>query len=215
MRNIVFLGAPASGKGTQSSYVIRDYGVVQISTGDILRGAVKEGGELGLLADQYMSEGRLVPDRVIIDIMRARLGLPDCRKGFILDGFPRTVAQAEALDIMLRNELGTELTHIISLEVPDELIFDRITGRRSCPECGRTYNINFNPPLRAGVCDSDGAGLVQRFDDTRETVEKRLATYHESTELLKAMYAKRNKLKVVDASRAPGEIYEVIKGFLE
>jgi len=215
MKNIVFLGAPGSGKGTQSGLIIRDYGIVQISTGDILRGAVKEGSELGLLAEKYMNDGKLVPDSVIIGIMRDRLAQPDCIKGFILDGFPRTVAQAEALDQMLRSELGTELTHVISLEVPDELIFDRITERRSCPKCGHVYNLRFNPPRKADVCDDDGAELIQRSDDTRETLGNRLKTYHESTALLKVLYAKRNKLKVVDGTRMPAEIYEVIKGFLE
>ncbi len=215
MKNIVFLGAPGSGKGTQSAYIIRDCGIVQISTGDILRAAVKEGTDLGLLAKKYMDDGKLVPDSVIIGVMRDRLALPDCRKGFILDGFPRTVAQAEALDLMLRNELGTELTHVISLEVPDELIYDRITGRRSCPKCGRAYHIRFNPPKKDGICDDDGTELVQRSDDTKETLDKRLKVYHDSTALLKPLYAKRNKLKVVDGTRMPDEIYDEIKGFLE
>jgi len=176
---------------------------------------MKDGSDLGLLAGKYMDEGKLVPDSVIIGIMRDRLEEPDCNRAFILDGFPRTVAQAEALDLMLRNELGTELTHVISLELPDELIYDRITGRRSCPKCGRVYNIQFNPPKKDGVCDDDNTELIQRSDDTKETLRKRLETYHESTELLKIMYTKRNKLKVVDSTRTPDEIYEVIKGFLE
>ncbi|MDR0454868.1 MAG: adenylate kinase [Deferribacteraceae bacterium] len=215
MKNIVFLGAPAAGKGTQSAFIIRDYGIVQISTGAMLRAEVKEGNELGLLAGEYMSNGSLVPDKIIIDIIRNRLEQPDCRKGFILDGFPRTIAQAEALDSMLHNELGVELTHVISLEISDELIYDRVTGRRSCPECGRVYNITFNPPQKSDVCDFDGAELIQRSDDTKETLTKRLEVYRESTAMLKQLYAKRNKLLIVDATRLPDEVYKEIKGFIE
>ena len=214
-KNVVFLGAPGSGKGTQSAYIIRDYGIVQISTGDILRAAVTDGSDLGLLAKKYMDDGKLVPDSVIIDVMKERLAQPDCEKGFILDGFPRTLAQAEALDLMLRNELSTELTHVISLEVPDIMIYDRITGRRSCPKCGRAYHIKFNSPEKEGICDDDGSVLVQRSDDTKETLDKRLKVYHDSTALLKPLYEKRGKLKVVDGTCKPDKIYEEIKGFLE
>ena len=215
MRNIIFLGAPGSGKGTQSAYIIKDYGLIQISTGDILRAAVKDGTELGKLAKQYMDDGKLVPDDVIIGVMRDRLKQDDAKGGFILDGFPRTVAQSEALDSMLKNELHTEITHVISLDVPDELIYERITGRRSCPECGRVYHLAFNPPKREETCDYDGAALVQRSDDTAETLSKRLAVFHQTTSLLEPLYEKRGKLLMVDGTGAPDLIYAGIKSFLK
>jgi adenylate kinase len=215
VKNIVFLGAPGSGKGTQSGYLIRDFGIVQISTGDILRAAVTDGTELGVMAKQFMDDGKLVPDSVIIDIMKERISMPDCRKGFILDGFPRTVVQADALDLMLRNELGTEITHVISLVVPDEIIYKRITGRRSCPKCGGVYNIAFNPPKSENKCDVDGTELFQRSDDTKETLDKRLNVFHTSTSLLTTLYSRRGKLKEIDGTQSPDKIYEEIKGFLE
>ncbi|MDR2869832.1 MAG: adenylate kinase, partial [Deferribacteraceae bacterium] len=188
-KNILFIGAPGSGKGTQSEYIIKDFGVVQISTGDILRAAVKAGTELGKLAKQYMNEGKLVPDEVIIGVMKERLQEPDTKNGVIFDGFPRTVPQAVALDEMLKG-LDMELTHVVSLEVPDKLIYERITGRRSCPTCGRVYHTKFNPATD-NKCADDGTELVQRSDDTEETLSKRLKVYHESTAILKPYYEKR------------------------
>jgi adenylate kinase len=212
-KNILFIGAPGSGKGTQSSYIIADYGVVQISTGDILRAAVKAGTELGKLAKRYMDEGKLVPDEVIIGVMKERLQEPDTKNGVIFDGFPRTVPQAVALDDMLK-ELDMQLTHVVSLEVADELIYERITGRRSCPTCGKVYHTKFNPPLVEGKCDDDKAELVQRSDDTEETLSKRLKVYHDSTAILKPYYEKRGNLLVVNGTGKPEEIYKKIKSFL-
>jgi adenylate kinase len=209
MKNVILLGAPGSGKGTQSAFLIRDYGLVQISTGDILRAAVKEGTELGKLAAGYMQEGKLVPDDVIVGVMKDRLKEPDAANGSILDGFPRTIAQAEALEEMYVT-LGAKIDCVISIEVPDEMIYTRITGRRSCPTCGKVYHTAFNPPAKEGICDVEGADLVQRADDTEDTLMKRLKIYHETTALLKPYYAKKGLLKVVDGTISPEAVYRVI-----
>lgn len=215
MINIILLGAPGAGKGTQSAYIMKDFGLIQISTGDILRAAVKNGTELGKLAKQYMDEGKLVPDDVIIGLMRDRLKQDDAKAGFILDGFPRTIAQADALSDMLKNELHTEITHVISLNVPDDVIYERITGRRSCPQCGRVYHMLFNPPKHDTRCDDDNTALVQRSDDTKETLSKRLKIFHDTTRLLEPVYEKSGKLLKLDGTKAPDIIYGKIKSFLQ
>lgn len=214
MINLIFLGPPGAGKGTQSSRIMDDYKVVQISTGDILRAAVKEGTELGKEAKMYMDAGQLVPDKLIIDIMKERLKGDDCKNGFILDGFPRTTPQAEALDEMLKNELGTEVNHIISLDVPDQTVIDRNTGRRSCPKCGKVYHIKYNPSKIGGVCDDDGETLIHRDDDREETIKSRLKVYHETTALLKDYYKSGGMFKELDGNRNPDEVYADIKGIL-
>lgn len=214
MINMVFLGPPGAGKGTQSEQLIKDFGIVQVSTGDILRNAVKEGSELGKLAKEYMDEGKLVPDNVIIGIVRERLKENDCKNGFILDGFPRTIPQAEALDKMLKDDLNISLTHVISLEVSDEKIIQRLTGRRSCPECGKGYHITFEPPKVQGVCDECKSTLVQRDDDSEETIKKRLKVYHDQTEQLKEYYAKQSILTTVDGEKSPDVVYKNIKEIL-
>jgi adenylate kinase len=214
MINLIFLGPPGAGKGTQSSRIIDDYKVVQISTGDLLRAAVKAGSPLGKEAKVYMDGGQLVPDSLIINMMKERFGAADCKNGFILDGFPRTTAQAQALDAMLENELKTSITHIISLEVDDEVVVKRNTGRRVCPTCGSTYHIKFNPPKTGGVCDKDGETLVHRDDDREETIRKRLAVYHDTTALLKDYYGKTGKFTVVDGDDDPENVYGKIKGIL-
>ncbi len=215
MINIILLGAPGAGKGTQSAYIMKDFGLIQISTGDILRAAVKNATELGKLAKQYMDEGKLVPDDVIIGLMRDRLKQDDAKAGFILDGFPRTIAQADALSDMLKNELHTEITHVISLNVPDDVIYERITGRRSCPQCGRVYHMLFNPPKHDARCDDDNTALVQRSDDTKETLSKRLKIFHDTTRLLEPVYEKSGKLLKLDGTKAPDIIYGKIKSFLQ
>ncbi|MDR2105767.1 MAG: adenylate kinase [Deferribacteraceae bacterium] len=215
MINVLFLGAPGSGKGTQSENIIRDYGVIQISTGDILRKAVKDGSALGKEAKNYMTQGLLVPDSLIVGVMSERLKGGDAKNGFILDGFPRTVVQAEALDEMLEKDLKYRLTHVISLEVPDELIYERITGRRSCPACGRVYHLKFNPPREAGICNFDGEKLICRDDDTEAALSKRLKVFHESTAIIKPLYEKRGIVLSLDGAAEPSDVYSKIKAFLD
>ncbi|MCA1927547.1 MAG: adenylate kinase [Calditerrivibrio sp.] len=214
MVNLVFLGPPGAGKGTQSAYIINDYKVVQISTGDILRSAVKDGTELGKLAKKYMDEGKLVPDDVIIGIVRERLKQDDCKNGFILDGFPRTIPQAVSLDAMLKDDLNISLTHIISLEVDDQLIMERLTGRRTCKSCGKVYHIKYNKPKVENICDDCGGELYQRDDDKAETIQKRLNVYHDQTSALKDYYKNSGKLHIVNGVGETDDIYRQIKGIL-
>ena len=210
MKNIILHGAPGSGKGTQSAFLIRDFGLVQISTGDILRAAVKEGTTLGRNAERYMKDGKLVPDEVIIGIMQERLKEPDAKNGCILDGFPRTIQQADELERMLK-DLGTVVHSVVSLEVPDDVLLDRITGRWSCPRCGKVYHSTFSPPRESKICDDDNTALIQRADDTLETMSKRLTVYHETTALLTSYYEKLGILRLVDGTQSPEEVYQVIK----
>lgn len=191
MRLIMF-GAPGAGKGTQAAILCERLGVPTISTGNILRAAVKNRTPVGLQAQSYMDAGKLVPDQVIIDIIAERLAEPDCEKGYILDGVPRTIAQAEALE-----RAGIQFDAVLDIEVPDEEIIHRMIGRRACPVCGATYHLEAAPPKKEGVCDSCGSGLVVREDDKPETVQSRLATYHVQTEPLKKFYDRRGILKVV------------------
>ncbi len=185
-------GAPGAGKGTQAAILSERLGVPTISTGNILRAAVKNRTPVGLQAQSYMDAGKLVPDQVIIDIIAERLAEPDCEKGYILDGVPRTIAQAEALE-----RAGIQFDAVLDIEVPDEEITHRMIGRRACPVCGATYHLEAAPPKKEGVCDSCGSGLVLREDDRPETVQSRLATYHVQTEPLKKFYDRRGILKVV------------------
>lgn len=214
MINMVFLGPPGAGKGTQSEQIIKDFGIVQVSTGDILRNAVKEGNELGKLAKEYMDEGKLVPDGVIIGIVKERLKEKDCQNGFILDGFPRTIPQAEALDKMLTDDLNISLTHVISLEVDDGKIIERLTGRRFCSQCGRVYHISFDSPEKEGICDECNTQLIQRDDDKEETIKRRLKVYHDQTEQLKDYYGKQSILTTVDGENSPDDVYKNIKNIL-
>lgn len=169
--NIMLFGAPGAGKGTQAKFLIEKYGIPQISTGDILRAAIKEGTAMGLEAKKFMDDGKLVPDSTIIGIIKDRLSEDDCKKGFILDGFPRTLAQAEALEVLMK-EMNIKLDKVISLNVPDELILGRIVGRKVCPVCGASFHVEFNPPKVEGKCDLCGADLITRKDDNAETVTK-------------------------------------------
>lgn len=186
---LIMLGAPGAGKGTQAGILSEKLGIPAVSTGNILRAAVKNETPVGLRAKSYMDAGKLVPDEVIIGIVAERLQEPDCQKGFILDGVPRTIAQAEALE-----QQGVTFDHVISLEVSDETIVARMGGRRACPSCGATYHVTSAPPRSEGVCDKCGAALVLRDDDKPETVQSRLTVYHQQTEPLKDFYAKRNVL---------------------
>lgn len=186
---LIFLGAPGAGKGTQAEYICARLDIPAVSTGNILKEAVKNGTELGVKAKQFMDEGKLVPDEIVIGIIRERLVQPDCKNGFILDGFPRTVAQAEALDAM-----GVTIDKVVNFYVPDEVIVTRVTGRRACPSCGNTYHIQYKQPLKEGVCDRCGTSLVIRSDDQPETVLKRLAIYHDQTQPLEQYYADKKLL---------------------
>jgi adenylate kinase len=179
---IILLGAPGAGKGTVAEILMKRYGIRQISTGDMLRGAVKSGSELGAAAQGYMNRGELVPDSLILDIMEKRLQSEDCRKGFILDGFPRTIGQAESLATMLK-KLTMKIDAVVNLEVPEEVIIRRLGSRRTCsnPDCQAIYNIFTKPSLKEGICDKCGSPTIQRDDETAEAIKQRLATYAEKT----------------------------------
>ncbi len=202
MRGIILLGAPGSGKGTQAKKLTESFAIPQISTGDMLREAVRNGTELGRQAKAYMDQGGLVPDEIVIGIVRERLQEKDCDAGFILDGFPRTIPQAEALDRVVR-ELGKEITSVLSLEVDEAEIMERLSGRRTCAGCGAMYHVRFNPPKAEGRCDKCMGTLLQRDDDKEETIRTRLVNYRKSTEPLIAHYRGSGK---VHAVRATGNI---------
>ena len=191
--NLILLGAPGAGKGTQAEKICEKYSIPAISTGNIIREALANGTEMGLKAKEYINAGLLVPDEVVIGIIRERLAEDDCKNGFILDGFPRTIPQAQALD-----EMGVVIDKVIDIEVPDEKVVKRMSGRRVCSKCGASYHLEYKKPLKEGICDSCGAELVQRKDDSPETVLDRLTVYHQQTEPLKDYYAKTGKLKVVE-----------------
>lgn len=191
---LVVLGAPGAGKGTQAVILAEKLKVPHISTGDIFRSNIKEGTPLGKLAKQYIDSGALVPDDVTIGIVKDRLQKPDCKNGFILDGFPRTIAQAQSLDDMLAS-MQTKLDSVLDLEVEDEVIIKRLSGRRVCPDCSASYHIDFNPPKKDAICDSCGAKLIQREDDREQTVINRLKTYHAQTEPLIGYYRGEGILK--------------------
>ena len=196
MMKLIFLGPPGAGKGTQAAIVSKKLGIPTISTGDMLRAAVKAGTPTGMKAKTFMDTGKLVPDEVIIGIIGERLGESDCAKGYILDGVPRTIAQAEALE-----HSGVEFDRVISLEVGDEAIVKRMSGRRVCAKCGATYHVESKPPKKSGICDECGGELTIRSDDKAETVRDRLAVYHKETEPLKAFYAQRLKLREVSGDQ--------------
>ena len=191
--NIIMLGAPGAGKGTQAAVLCEHFGIPTISTGNMIREALKNGTEMGLKAKSYMDDGKLVPDEVVIGIVKERLSEDDCKKGFILDGFPRTIPQAEALDAM-----GVDIQYVINIDVPDEVITKRMSGRRVCQDCGRPYHTESLKPQVEGICDDCGGTLVQRKDDHPDTVLARLDVYHKETEPLADYYRKQGKLVNVE-----------------
>ena len=195
--NLILLGAPGAGKGTQAELLVEKLAIPAISTGNMLREAMANGTELGKKAKQYMDEGSLVPDELILGIVADRVAQPDCQNGFILDGVPRTLAQAEALE-----DKGIKIDHVVSIEVDDSEIESRMTGRRVCAKCGASYHIVANPSKAEGICDHCGGALVIRKDDRPETVRHRLEVYHTSTEVLKDFYGKLGRLRMVNGSQS-------------
>ncbi|WP_457756274.1 adenylate kinase [Thermodesulfatator indicus] len=207
--NIVFLGPPGAGKGTQAKMIAEKFGIPQISTGDMFREHLSKGTELGKKAKEYMDKGALVPDEIVLGMVEERLKQPDCEKGFILDGFPRTVPQAEALDKLLE-KLGKKIDYAILIDVPDEELVKRLTGRRTCKKCGMMYHVMFKPPKEEGKCDMCGGELYQRADDNEETVRNRLKVYHEQTEPIIEYYEKKGVLHRIDGMGSIDEIFNRI-----
>ena len=206
---IIMLGAPGAGKGTQAKKIAEKYQIPHISTGDIFRANIKNGTELGKKAKTYMDQGLLVPDELVCDLVVDRVQQDDCKKGYILDGFPRTIPQAESLDAAL-SRLGEAVDYAINVEVPDENIVKRMGGRRSCVGCGATYHLVYAAPKKEGICDNCGAELILRDDDKPETVQKRLGVYHEQTQPLIDYYTKKGILKEVDGTMDMGDVFKAI-----
>ena len=212
------MGLPGAGKGTQAERIVEKYGIPHISTGDMFRAAMKEGTELGLQAKSFMDKGELVPDEVTIGIVRERLSKDDCQKGFLLDGFPRTVPQAEALENLLA-DLTKKIDYVINIDVDKSILMDRLTGRRICKDCGSTYHLVFNPPAKEGVCDRCGGELYQRADDNAETVQNRLDVNIEQSAPLLAFYEDKGYLRTIDGqqdiSKVLIDIEELLGGLAE
>jgi len=208
------LGPPGAGKGTQASAIVKKYNIPHISTGDIFRANIKEGTELGKKAEEYMNKGLLVPDEIVVSIVKDRLTKDDCKNGFLLDGFPRTVAQAEALDQELK-EMLSKIDKVINIEVDKDILVERIIGRRICKNCGATYHIKFSPAKQDGICDICGGELHQRKDDTLDTVEKRIQVYMEQTKPLIDYYAKKGLLLNIDGTKDKDEVFQEIVKSLE
>ena len=208
--NIVLLGPPGAGKGTQAKRLIEAYGIPQISTGDMLRAALKAGTPLGLEAKKYMDQGALVPDSVVIGLVKERIKQKDCAKGYMLDGFPRNASQAEALDKML-GELRQKIDHVVCVEVPNTELVGRLTGRRTCRNCGAGFHVMFDPPEKAGICDKCAGELYQRDDDNETTVTSRLKVYEDSTKPLIDYYEKQRKLRRIDGVGSMDAILARIK----
>lgn len=208
--NIILLGAPGAGKGTQAEVISKHFGIPTISTGNMIREALKNGTQMGLKAKSYMESGGLVPDEVVIGIVRERLSAEDCRAGFILDGFPRTVPQAEALD-----KMGIAIDKAVEIHVDDAKIIERMSGRRVCEKCGASYHVAYKPSKDGKTCDLDGGKLIQREDDKPETVHARLRVYHEQTEPLKGYYEAQGKLYIVEGQDAIADTTKLTLQVLE
>jgi adenylate kinase len=211
--NLILFGPPGAGKGTQAARLQEDFRLPYVATGDILRAAVKDGSELGVAAKRYMDAGELVPDELVVDLICDRIGEEDCGDGFILDGFPRNRAQADALGEAFER-LGREITAVLMIDVPDDEVVRRISGRRVSVKTGRPYHVESDPPKHEGRCDVDGSRLVQRDDDKPEVVRKRLEVYHAETEPLIAYYDERGLLRRVDGTRSPTEVHDHVRAVL-
>jgi len=208
--NLILVGPPGAGKGTQAERLTDDFGLPYFATGNILRAAVAEGTELGRQAKEHMDAGNLVPDGLIVGVILEALEGAEAQDGFLLDGFPRKITQADALAEALE-KVGRKLTAVLLIDVPDEEVIRRLSGRRTCTKNGHTYHVEFDPPKREGVCDQDGSKLVQRDDDKPETIAKRLAVYHDETEPLVEYYESRDLLRRFDGSRTPTEVHDHIR----
>ena len=208
------MGLPGAGKGTQAEKISEKYKIPHISTGDMFRSAIKEGTELGIKAKSFMDQGALVPDEVTIGIVKMRLSKDDCEKGFLLDGFPRTTRQAEALQTLL-SELNQEIDHVLHVKVPEEKLVERLSGRRICPTCGRAYHVMYNPPEKEGICDRDGSALIQRDDDKPETVKNRLAINIEQSKPLLDFYDDKGYLVTLDGDQDIDIVFQDIQSVIE
>jgi adenylate kinase len=214
-RNVILLGAPGAGKGTQAERIAAGYSLPHISTGEMLRTAVAQGTEMGLAAQKFMEAGALVPDEVVIGVVRDRLAQADAQKGFLLDGFPRTIEQAERLDVMLADG-GRAVTHVILIDVPEDELVERLAGRRMCKGCGKGYHVVFDPPQREGVCDVCGAELYQRSDDNETTVRNRLVVYRAQTEPLVGYYEGHGVLRTAHGGgKMPDEVFAQVEQLLK
>ena len=210
---IIMLGAPGAGKGTQAKKIAERYGLPHVSTGDIFRANIKNGTELGMEAKKYMDQGMLVPDELTVKILLDRVAQEDCKNGYILDGFPRTIPQAEVLDKAL-TELGDKIDYAVNVHVPDENIVNRMSGRRACVSCGGAYHVVYAATKKEGICDACGGELILRDDDKPETVQKRLAVYHEQTQPLIDFYQNKGILVEVDGTKEMAEVFEAIVAIL-
>jgi adenylate kinase len=205
--NLVLMGLPGAGKGTQAEKIVEKYGIPHISTGDMFRAAIKESTDLGLQAKSFMDQGNLVPDEVTIGIVRERLSKEDCAEGFLLDGFPRTVAQAEALENIL-SDLNKKIDYVINIDVDQEFLMERLTGRRICKSCGSTYHLVFNPPIKDDVCDRCGGELYQRADDNAETVQNRLEVNQKQTKPLLDFYEDKGYLRNINGQQDIRKVFD-------
>ncbi len=210
---IVMLGAPGAGKGTQAAMICEKYQIPHISTGDIFRSNIKNGTELGKKAKEYMDQGKLVPDELTIQLLLDRVEKEDCAAGYVLDGFPRTIPQAEVLTEALA-KTGEKVDYAVNVDVPDANIVHRMSGRRSCPKCGASYHTEYIPPKAEGICDACGSNLIQRDDDKAETVQNRLAVYHDQTQPLIDYYEKAGVLRTVDGTKDKDEVFRDIVAIL-
>lgn len=212
--NLILMGLPGAGKGTQAEQIVENYHIPHISTGDMFRSAINEGTELGKKAKSYMDQGALVPDEVTIGIVNERLHKPDCEKGFLLDGFPRTIAQAEALKSLLA-DMGKQIDYVLHIRVPEDKLLERLTGRRVCPTCGTTYHVVYNPPKQEGICDKDGSELLQRDDDKEETVKKRLSVNIDQTKPMLDFYKQQGNLVTIDGDREIDQVFHDIQANID